>query len=472
MREWQDLAALGWERRLREQDRRDRLHGPRISLASGDSNGFPAHQESEIPTAATGASQAKGRLPPKSAREYRSIVRQVAFSRAGRVGSPPWIAYASRQVPRYRELKDMTAVTVQNMRVCEFCALDDENQRLKAKLEALRERAVATEALFERLQEWEMVLLGIDSLERLLDSMTGDMRARFKVEQARLLLPDTDRRIRSLLDSIEVKAPRDVLFARPSEDLERLREPRLIALDDTALPPLFKPGESIRSVALLPLVRDQRFFGLLALGSGDQERYRPELETHALSRLAAICSVCLENAVNRARLELGGLTDPLTGLHNRRSLEQRLHAEIDRARRGRRPLSCLFLDLDLFKQINDQYGHGAGDAVLREVARRLLSTLRGGDIAARFGGDELALLLPATTHADARNMGERIRAIVSQNPLQIEDDLSISVGLSIGVGTMETDRMTEDIARSGQELLQAADEALYQAKRAGRGRVV
>jgi diguanylate cyclase (GGDEF)-like protein len=358
------------------------------------------------------------------------------------------------------------------MRVCEFCELDSENARLKTQLESLRARAVETEALFQRLQEWEMTLLGIDSLEQLLDSMTGDLRARFHVDQARLLLPDTDRRIRSLLDSIEAKAPKDVLFERPSQDCERLREPQLSALDETGLPPLFEPGGPIRSVALLPLVRDQRFFGLLALGSRDAQRYGPELETHALARLGAICSVCLENAINRARLELGGLTDPLTGLHNRRSLEQRLHAEVDRARRKRHSLSCLFVDLDLFKQINDQYGHSAGDAVLQEVARRLLAALRGGDIAARFGGDELALLLPATSQQDARNMGERIRTVVSDNPLQLEDGVSIPIGLSIGVGTLEHNQLTEDIARSGQELLQAADEALYLAKRGGRGRVV
>lgn len=371
-----------------------------------------------------------------------------------------------------REFEPMTAVTVQTMRVCEFCELDAENARLKTQLDALRERAMETEALFQRMQEWEMTLLGIDSLGRLLDSMTNAMRARCKIDQVRLLLPDTDRRVRSLLDSIEANAPADVLFARPPRDLERLRQPRLTPLDASGLPPLFEADGPIRSVALLPLVREERFFGLLALGSQDAKRYRPELETHALARLAAICSVCLENAINRARIELGGLTDPLTGLHNRRSLEQRLHAEIDRARRNRLPLSCLFVDLDLFKQINDQYGHSAGDAVLRDVARRLVATLRAGDIAARYGGDELALLLPATSQQDARNMGERIRTIISNNPLQLEDGIRIPISLSIGVGTLKHSQLSADIARSGQELLRAADEALYQAKREGRGRVV
>jgi diguanylate cyclase (GGDEF)-like protein len=380
----------------------------------------------------------------------------------------------------------MTAVTVQSLHACEFCKLETENarqkahieeqnteiERLKRQLGMLRERAVETEALFQRLQQWEMMLLGVGSLERLLDSMTGDLRERFQIDQARLLLTDRDHRIRGLLEAMGARVPEDVLFEQASADLQQLRQPRLIALDEQALPPLFPPGGPIRSIALLPLVREQRFLGLLALGSQDTERYGPELETHCLARLAAICSVCLENAINSARLELGGLTDPLTGLHNRRSLEQRLHAEIERARRDRQSLSCLFLDLDLFKQINDAYGHSAGDQVLREVARRLKTTLRAGDIAARFGGDELALLLPATDYQDARDLAERIRDVVTSQPLDLEDGASIQIGLSIGVGALASDQLSEDAARAGQDLVQAADAALYQAKRGGRGRVV
>ncbi|WP_200280662.1 sensor domain-containing diguanylate cyclase [Rhabdochromatium marinum] len=350
--------------------------------------------------------------------------------------------------------------------------LELENGRLNAQLESLRHRAVETEALFQRLHDLEMVLLSIGSLERLLDGMTGDLRARFHIDQARLLLPDADRRIRSLLDATEVQAPKDVLFERIPTELAHLRQPQLRMLDEAGVPPLFEGGGAVRSIALLPLLREQRLLGLLGLGSHDAQRYDPELQTHALARLAAICAVCLENATNRARLELGGLTDPLTGLHNRRSLEQRLHAEVDRARREGQPLSCLFLDLDLFKQINDQYGHSAGDAVLREVANRLRSALRSGDIAARFGGDELALLLPATSYADALNMGERIRGVISTEPLLLEDGVSISIGLSVGVGSMESEQLCEDIARAGQALMQVADAALYQAKGSGRGRVV
>jgi len=365
----------------------------------------------------------------------------------------------------------MAAERGQDLHVCESCELVDENHRLKAQLETLHERAAETEALFQRLQAWEFQLLGIDSLPQLLECMTGDLRERFQVDQARLLLPDEDRRIRSLLDANEAKPPPDLLFARPLSDWLDLREPQLAVLDDAGLPPLFDANGPVRSVALLPLVREQRFFGLLALGSRDATRYTADLQTHALARLAAICVVCLENAVNRARLEQGGLTDALTGLHNRRSLEQRLQTEVDRARGARRPLSCLFLDLDLFKEINDCYGHSAGDAVLREVACRLRSTLRGGDVAARFGGDELAVLLPGVSQRDAKAMAERILAVISGEPLKLDDGVLIPLSLSIGVGSLEHDQLTEDVAYSGQELLRVADSALYEAKRGGRGRV-
>lgn len=366
----------------------------------------------------------------------------------------------------------MTAVPVNTLSVCEMCDLEAENGRLKAQLEMLRQRAADTEALFQRLQEWEMRLLGITSLQPLLKSMTGDLRARFHVDQARLLLPDRDRRIRGLLDCFQAEAPQDVLFESLPSPLKRLREPRLMVLPEgQGLPPLFEPGGPIRSIALMPLVRDRHFFGILGVGSCDGRRYGPDLQTHALSRLAAICSVCLENAVNRARLEIGGLTDPLTGLHNRRSLEQRLHGEVAKLRRHHEPLSCLFLDLDLFKQINDRFGHSGGDAVLQEVADRLRSTLRSGEVAARFGGDELAVLLPGTSPEDARKMAERIRSVVSSAPLDLGNGVSIPIGLSIGVGTLQYPDLPDDNLCAGKALMQAADAALYEAKRAGRNRV-
>src|SRR5690606_12847583 len=113
------------------------------------------------------------------------------------------------------------------------------------------------------------------------------------------------------------------------------------------------------------------------------------------------------NVVNRARLLRSGFTDVLTGWHNRRYLQVRLAEELARARRDESTLVCLMLDLDHFKQINDTWGHGAGDEVLREVAQRVESQVRDSDVAARYGGEEFVILLPHTDVAAGRLLAER-----------------------------------------------------------------
>ena len=133
---------------------------------------------------------------------------------------------------------------------------------------------------------------------------------------------------------------------------------------------------------------------------------------------ARVAAVCLENAVNRARLLRAGITDFLTGWHNRRYLQQRLKEELARAQRRGGTIACLMIDIDRFKGINDGYGHLAGDNALKEIAHRVESQIRSMDTAARFGGDELAILLPEATrpkrprwrNAFARSLPPSLRA--------------------------------------------------------------
>jgi len=254
--------------------------------------------------------------------------------------------------------------------------------------------------------------------------------------------------------------------------LERMRLPWVGLLNAAGLPPLFSAAESIRSAAVVPLWRQQQQFGLLGLGSRDPTRYSPDLETHFLCRMGAIIAVCLENAINRARLEIGSLTDALTGLHNRRALDQRLQDEVARACRARQPLSCLFIDIDFFKQINDQHGHACGDTALVRMAQRLRSVLRGNDIAARFGGDELLVLLPATDAAAAVHLAQRIRESVLKQPFDLGDGMLLPLTVSIGIATMSPTQQDGSLSSVGHELLKNADAALYAAKRAGRNCVV
>ena len=156
-------------------------------------------------------------------------------------------------------------------------------------------------------------------------------------------------------------------------------------------------------------------------------------------------------------------TDPLTGLFNRRCLEERAAEEIERARRYRTPLSLLVVDLDALKGINDSHGHKAGDEALVAVARSLSKGTRVNDVAARVGGDEFVVVLPQTSRAEALAAGVRIARAVAQRTS------SRGVSLSVSVGVAELDRGRDT---SLEDLLAAADVALYDAKAAGGGCVM
>ncbi len=158
--------------------------------------------------------------------------------------------------------------------------------------------------------------------------------------------------------------------------------------------------------------------------------------------------------------------DELTGLLNRREYDRILAEEEDRARRFGHPLSLVIIDLDLFKAINDTHGHPAGDAVLREAARRIAGAIRTVDRAARIGGEEFALVLVQSGRVAALDVARRAVASIAGEPIRIGDGFSITVTASAGVAELPSD------ARNADELIAAADKALYAAKAAGRNRVV
>ena len=178
------------------------------------------------------------------------------------------------------------------------------------------------------------------------------------------------------------------------------------------------------------------------------------------------------DALHEANVRLQRLAaeDGLTGLANRRAFDERLAAEISRARRERTPLSLLLVDVDHFKPYNDLYGHLAGDDCLRDVAEllRQVATQRGGDFAARYGGEEFAVLLSGTTADGAIRVGERLREKMASARLEHAGSPSGQLTLSIGVAALHA----EDVEDDAQDLIRRADQALYQAKDGGRDRVV
>ena len=206
--------------------------------------------------------------------------------------------------------------------------------------------------------------------------------------------------------------------------------------------------------------------GMSVLSSG-------HLATDFLHHLAVIAAFCLESAVNRARLVRSGLTDPLTGWRNRRYLQTRLYEELARSQRDNSALTCLMIDVDHFKKINDQYGHLAGDELLRQLARRIETEVRNSDVSARYGGEEFVILLPRTNIEAGRLLAERMRRAVAAKAFEfpgVGDPVSVTV--SIGVAEHWPSASTNDSKLAGERLIELADAALYEAKAGGRNAVV
>ncbi len=177
-------------------------------------------------------------------------------------------------------------------------------------------------------------------------------------------------------------------------------------------------------------------------------------------------AVALDNSLLLKRAEELSVTDDLTHLYNSRYLDLVLHKETKRASRSGRPLSLLFIDLDGFKSINDTHGHLFGSRALVEAAAVIRGSARETDVVARFGGDEFALVLPDTGGEGAFAVGERIRERMAAHVFLVDDGLNIHLTGSVGVATLP------DVANSAEELLQAADKAMYQVKDRGKNGIL
>ena len=176
-------------------------------------------------------------------------------------------------------------------------------------------------------------------------------------------------------------------------------------------------------------------------------------------------ALALDNALRLRRSEALSVTDDLTQLYNSRYLNQVLRREAKRASRSGRPLSLLFMDLDGFKSVNDSHGHQAGSRALVEAAAVIKRCARETDVVARFGGDEFAIILPDTGSEGASQVGERVRERLCAHPFLAGHGLNLHMTASVGVATLP------DVAASAEELVRAADMAMYQVKDSGKNGV-
>ena len=221
---------------------------------------------------------------------------------------------------------------------------------------------------------------------------------------------------------------------------------------------------SAGSLAVVPLERDLGIVGALVV-EGDRESDVRGSDLRPLRLLAAIAAVSLEAQWEFDEVAERSRTDQLTGLSNRRHFDEQLGRMLAEADRFEHPVSLVLADVDHFKNVNDEYGHDVGDQVLKAVAKAIHAGVRGVDVCARFGGEEIAVLLPGTSLVGAVELADRLRKRVSSCRVRAgERELAVTV--SLGVATYPVPVVRRD------ELFGAADRALYEAKRTGRDRVV
>jgi len=356
--------------------------------------------------------------------------------------------------------------------------LEHENSRLQTRLAALTEEVGRNDSLLRKTQERELELLRAGSLAQLFERLIVGLRTSYQLDEVALILHDPQHEIRHLLsgDGVTPGEPPGVCFV----DALVTVAPQLATLERPWLGPYRKAdhellvpgvGAAPGSLALIPMRRSEPLDGVLVFSSSDPQRFTPELASDFLAHLGLVAAICVENAVNRARLLRSGLTDFLTGFHNRRYLHARLREELARAQRARHSIICLMIDVDHFKRINDHYGHLAGDTVLREVAQRIDAEMRLSDTGARFGGDEFAMVLSHATIGDGEKVAARVLQAVRDQPIGVGRGAAETVTLSIGVAAAKPAAGQRDYKVLAERLIAEADAALYRAKSAGRNRV-
>ena len=337
--------------------------------------------------------------------------------------------------------------------------------RLRRQLKAFVSQAQENERKLQRFLQQELAFMAAGGLPELLQELFANYPARFALDAVTLQLVDPAHEIRHILQDLALLP--DSRLQIVETDAEETPAVYLGPVMPEQAQACFPDDPDIQSMARLPLFRQSRRIGVLVLGSHQHERFIRGSATDFLERLATVLAVCIENALNHERIKRLGLLDALTGLHNRRYFDARLMEEICHARRTKTPLCCLYIDIDHFKQINDQHGHARGDRILQWLANTLKSQMRSNDVLARLGGEEFAVLLAETEPTTAMNIAERIRLAVAHGS---EAGLSFPVTISIGVSTLVDDD-AHSPERAGQCLLDAADQGLYQAKRSGRNRI-
>ncbi|MCV6589400.1 MAG: DUF484 family protein [Marinobacterium sp.] len=355
--------------------------------------------------------------------------------------------------------------------------LERENRELKRTLRLMVNKAESDEAILTGFFALELELLRCKRLQQLLETVLHTMQEHFKICSVDMLLLDPEHSARQLLTEENLQQHGHHLrFLDHPKLLKKLfprRSPLLGTIQE--LPQLrscFSHIEPRGSSAALPLMHGDYLIGALHLHSHDAERYSNKYRYDYVAHLASVIAICMENCISHENLHRLSMVDMLTKVMNRRSFDQDILREISRSSREETALSCLFLDMDHFKKVNDSFGHLSGDQVLRTIGHLLRSAVRKTDLVARYGGEEFAILLPGCEKPQACELAERLRGQIQALIFRSESGHPFRLSASIGVSTCHPAELPDwSQASIANELIHAADTAVYQAKHNGRNQV-
>ncbi len=446
--------------------------------------------------AAAAARPAGGFEAPRAGEPY--YVRYWSLFLDGEFGTPPWVAMVANR--RDRQFagaaafqRDYALVVLASLLTVVWLSLG----RIRRLTDRIRRLTAGTRRLAEGDFGSRVTLDTADELADLADSFNG-MAGGLQQSFTRLrLLGEIDR---AILDTRELAPLMQALVARAGpltgadwvgliaveaaghrfyladgtsrpappdwcERLAALREPTLLAgMEVATLGAQAEAGLPLQTLALQPIRVDGRPAAVLCCGWGQPPGDAAAL-TGALDDLARRLAVALEAVSHEAELRRQARTDPLTGLPNRRLLQEHLEADLARAAATGTAVAVMFIDLDRFKQVNDALGHAFGDRVLVTVAGWLASLQRPGETLARFGGDEYVMIIPSPAVESERAACQTARRIVAELTRDlVVDGRRIEVAASVGISLFPRDGQT------AADLLRRADIAMYRAKANGRNR--
>ncbi|GAB1259509.1 DUF484 family protein [Aurantivibrio plasticivorans] len=354
----------------------------------------------------------------------------------------------------------------------------EDYQRLRQTVTNLLLRIEENQQIQSRFHDFEFQLLSCKRLQELLEKLLLGATSHFDLAAVSLILYDPDYAISGLLDDVELDGAKHLVQVRHNAEFFSglyQQQPRVILgpLDVLAASRLFPGAPTVGSAALMPLMRQDRQIGSLHFASHSANRYSPDKGVSFMWHLASMVAICIENCVALEQLQRQGQEDTLTQVRNRRSFEEEFTKELERSARHGERLSCMFVDMDHFKSINDSYGHQVGDQCLRQVAKLISAEMRKTDSLARYGGEEFVALLPHCHLEEAATIAERVRLAVANNPFYEAPDRPIPLTVSIGLSTWQPqDDNHESLHQVREGLLKNADLAMYEAKEKGRNRVV